>query len=278
MRDIQMLDFMWTSISILVISTALLMLQFFRQSKLSWKLAMVLCFVLLILSALNIKNQDDIQKYTIRSLEEISGRVFWDESELTISFQNEVAEIEPKALGVTVKLLSFGEAALPPGQKALQDYFEECKKDEVFEYSRLPPKSAKSLFSAFAEKDGSIYDEKEEMAGVERFWYGGTSSKSTYVDPVLVSTELVKGANVNSSFTSLSDLNGAIILAYINTGFQSENVWPTSINWKLKTSAGHILLYMPLSFNFQRKDNQEFIHKYVGICIPYNFFDHAGKI
>lgn len=268
---------MWISITIVVISTALLMLQFFKQSKLSWKIALIMCSVLLVLSILNIKNQDDIQKFTIHSLEKIAGRILWEDSSLILSFQNKFDEVDPRTLGAQVKLLSLNSTLLPKGQKPLQYFFEKCKKDSVFEYSYLPPEYAKNLFNAFAEENGDIYDKKEDIAGVERFWFSGVDSESTYTDFVLVSTKLEFGADVNSNFTSLSDLNGSIILAYINTGIQSQSVWPTSINWKLKTSAGQILMFMPLRINLQDNNKGIFIHKYVGICIPHDFFDSAKQ-
>ena len=239
---------------------------------------MWLCILLLLFSALNIRNQHEIQEFTIHSLEKIAGRVLWDESELSISFQNSINEVEEKNLGTQIKLLSLKNTNLPEGMVPLVEFFKQCQRDDVFEYSYLPTVKAKELLHAFAEEDGSIYDKKEDMAGVERFWFSGHSSKSTHSDPVLVTTKLVKGANVNSDFTSLSDLNESIFLAYLNTGFQNNDVWPTSINWKLKTSAGSILIHMPFKINLERKDGEVLIDRYVGVCIPKYYFFSAEKI
>jgi hypothetical protein len=263
---------MHISIAILMLSTALLTLQFFKQSMLSWRIAMFLSFLLLIFSMISIKNQNDVQLFTIRSLEKIAGRIFWQESELSISFQNTTSEIEPTSLFVQIKLLSLDTTSIPESAGSLEDVFRQCKKDRVFEYSYLPPQTAKKLFNAFAEKDGSIYDDKEENAGIERFWFSGVTSKKAYFDSTLVATKLVKGANVNSDFTSLSELNGSILLAHLNTGVQKHLMWPTALNWKLKSSAGYLLVHMPLLPTYTTKRNEEFIHKYVGICFPQRFF------
>lgn len=269
---------MLISIIIVVISTALLSLQFFKQTKRSWQIAMIMCSMLLVFSVWNIKNQNDIQNFTIYSLEKIAGRILWEESPLTLSLQNELKEVEPSTLSAQVKILSSEYTTVPKDKKSLSYFFDKCEKDSVFEYSFLPAEDARELFKTFAEENGNIYDRKEELAGVERFWFNGLNSKSTYSDLVLVSTKLVTGANVNSNFTSLSDLNGSIILAYLNPGIQKHRLWPTAINWKLKTNAGHMLIHMPLTIDMKAENNSVRIHNYVGICIPTGFFDSAQEI
>lgn len=257
---------MVTSIIVLVLSTTLLGLQYFRQDRRSWTAAMVLIPMLMLASGFNIYEEMKAQKFSMITLEKMATRINWSESRLKANFHSEPQKVSNSEVTVQVKIYSKRVTDLPLGID-FDSFYQQCDKDEVFGYSHLPPSSAEKLFHAYQEADGSIYDKKEEVAKVERFYYVGGETTATDFDPTVMLMELIKGANVNSVYTSLADLNGSIIVGRLST---NSEIWPTSLQWELKSSAGQLLLYMP--FKFIKNQGSQSISKYVGVCFPQQYF------
>ena len=146
-----------------------------------------------------------------------------------------------------------------------------CVTDPVSGLKHMPAQEAEELFRAFEQPNGTIVIQEERDAGIEHVWYSG---KEVLADPVgysIVQLHLEYGPSARSQFTSLSDLNGATVIAYIQATIPDPIV--ASLSGQLASAAGIQKIRFPVSFHELGNSRRLTGSRYVGICIPNDYFD-----
>jgi hypothetical protein len=78
--------------------------------------------------------------------------------------------------------------------------------------------------------------------------------------------------NARSRFTSLSDLNGVILIALVQGG-AIQNPWFSSLSMQLATAQGEQRFDFPIHIWDPNSRHSTVGSQYVGICVPQEYFD-----
>lgn len=255
------------SIAAIAVSISLTTLQFFTQSRLGWKVAMLLSSVLFVLSCFSAYDQNEEREFYIRSLEQIGTRVNWQDTEVSVELLNDANTISAHGISVQIKLFSPARIRfLPNSAIDLAAVQRSCVLDSQWGLGYMPSLEAQKLFNAFAGPNGSIVLDTEKQASIEHLFYSG---KETLTTPLgaRVRMNLDLGPNTQSQFSSLSDFNGMIGIGLIQAG-TTEKPIVSSLSLELATAAGPQLIHIPV--RLLEPGNPRVItgNRYVGFCVP----------
>ncbi|TDQ93131.1 hypothetical protein [Paraburkholderia silvatlantica] len=270
---------MFISILLTIVSTVLLMLQFIDRSQRKWYIAPALSVILLGLSVCSIweqnkyqEEQNKRQQFSIASLEKMGTRINWKNTEVSVGLLNDPQSIAAQSVSVQMKILPPEILHLPNnGALDLKAIKNSCLPDPVNGIGYLPSHEAENIFNAFA-RDGVTSFDQEAKSGIMHLIYSGRSVRAGTRDNDLVQMGLDLLPNARSRFTSLSDLNGVILIALVQGG-SIQNPWFSSLSMQLATAQGEQRFDFPIHIWDPHSRHSTVGSQYVGICVPQEYFD-----
>lgn len=260
------------SVIILGTSITLTLFQFLKQSMLGWQVAKWLSVALFFASVYNVYEQNKDREFYIGSLEQIGTRINWEDTGVSVDLLNDPESVPARSVSVQMKLLSPTEVRLANSSNNLGIIRRSCVSDAQDDIGYMSEQEAKTLFNAFVRSDGSISFGEEKAAGIEHLLYSGKETIAAPVGNARVRMSLDLAPNAQSQFSSLSGLNGAIVIGLIQGGAMKSPLF-SSLSIQLVTAMGVTRIELPM-----RVVDQENLHtisgaRYVGLCIPKEYFD-----
>ncbi|WP_168792422.1 hypothetical protein [Paraburkholderia aromaticivorans] len=260
------------SITIFAVSITLTLFQYLKQSRFGWQVAKGLSLLLFALSIWNVYEQNKDRDFYITSLEQIGTRVNWGDTDVSVELLNEAEMVPAGAVSVQMKLLAPTQLRLPPNSAIELDAIERsCIVDAQQGLGYMSAQDAEKLFHAFARPDGSIYLNTEKKAGIEHLMYLGKETVRGPLGNARVQMRLDRGPDTQSQFSSLSDLNGAIVIALIQA-VSVQNPIISSVSMQLVTAAGLQRIDVPVRLLDPSNTRPITGSRYVGLCIPKEYF------
>lgn len=260
---------MLLDISIFTLTTLYLAISFFKQSRKSWAIAMILLIPTCAVSIFKIYGDQYDKEFAIKSLERIATRVNWDESELYLDLLTGLDDLNTGDFFVTLKILP--NKLTHSGNDVVRSAFNQhCTKDKHTEFFYLSEAEAKKLYNTMLEPAG-IYHDKEKAKGIEPFYYFGDSIQDSSLFDKKAHFRLELGPNSKSQFNSLSELNNTILVGSVASPTSTDLI-PTWLYFKLETNSGSHLLHFPVKFETKDGILTNNSTRYVGMCFPENFF------
>tara|TARA_R110002072_G_scaffold301462_1_gene481233 strand:+ start:13748 stop:14545 length:798 start_codon:yes stop_codon:yes gene_type:complete len=260
---------MLLDISIFTLTTTYLAISYFKQSRKSWAIAMILLVPTCIVSGLKIYGDSRDKEFAINALERIATRINWEDSLLVLDLRTDKSDLETKDFGSTLKILPFN-LSNQDNQVVQQAFNQHCTKDEHSGFFYLEENQAKALYNTMAEPAG-IYHNKEKNKGIEPFYYFGDSIIDSSLFDKKVQFNLELGPNSQTRFSSLSELNNTILVGSIKAPTDPDLI-PTWLYFKLDTNSGSHLLHFPLKLETQNGKLLNNSTRYIGMCFPENYF------
>lgn len=257
--------------------TVLTIMQFMVNSRLIRLIAVAIGFIVIVIGTIDLYQRDKEKEFTINSLERIGTSIDWDKSSFILNLMNDMEEVRIDGIRVDLKLFSSNKTKLPPTAKiSMADAKSRSVIDDKWKYFFLKKEDdAYAIFNAFAEKDGSIYLDKEKIQNVQNFMYVGSDIMKDVFQGVVVKLKKEYGPDAQSPYLSLSDLNDTFLVARIQTSL-IKNPLPVWLYIRLQTNFGEKLIHLPIKLLPDERKAFGVLDfrpvRYVGIYFPDRFF------
>ena len=260
----------------IVLVTVLTIMQFIASSRLIRLIAVAIGFIVIVIGAIDLYQREKEKEFTINALERIGTSIDWKKSSFILELLNDMEEVRINGIRVDLKLLSFNKTRLPGTAKiSMTNAKSRSVIDDKWKYFFLKEDDAYALFNAFAEKDGSIYLDKEKTQNVQNFMYVGSDITKDIFQGVVVRLKKEYGPDAQSPYLSLSDLNNTFLVARIQTHL-IKNPLPAWLYIRLQTNFGEKLIHLPIKLLPDERKAFGVLDfrpvRYVGIYFPDQFF------
>jgi len=260
---------MLLDISIFTLTTTYLAISYFKQSRKSWAIAMILLVPTCIVSGLKIYGDSRDKEFAINALERIATRIHWEDSQLILDLITNKTNLDAESFSSTLKILPYNLSA-HDNKVVRQSFKHHCLKDQHSGFFYLKEAQAKKLFNTMEESAG-IYHDKEKSVGIEPLYYHAKSVEDSSLFDKKILLGLEFGPNSQTQFSSLSELNNTILVGKVIAP-TSNNLTPAWIYYKLDTNSGSHLLHFPLKRKDKNGTTSNNSTRYIGMCFPENYF------